>query len=395
MQDFTRRDFFKLSGLSVLPALSPELSLFNEQYTDGEMNGQEERVYFVYDGPLYKPSSYIEKLKKISEASPIEQDFYAEGGVVDLLLKKFLLLTGKEAAVLMPSGTMANQLAIHVLSGDNTKVFVQETSHVYRDEGDAAQSVFNKRLIPLAKGGHAFDLQELQQSMEYYDKEEVFKSGTGVISIENPVRRCDGQAFPIEEIKKIAAWSKEKGYKLHLDGARLMVASAYTGIPVAEYSSYFDTVYISLYKYLGAAGGAVLCGDKNVIDKMNHLIKVHGGSIFSNWANAAMACWHMDGFDARLKSSITKSKELVTLLNQLTEIKIAPIASGTNMYNFSFTPGNDITKIRTLLREKYNIVLGMPREDGFIKLTINETLLVQDNQKIVAAFKSAIKESKA
>ena len=102
----------------------------------------------------------------------------------------------------------------------------------------------------------------------------------------------------------------------------------------------------------------------------------------------------MDGFDARLKSAITKSKELITLLNQLTEIKIAPIASSTNMYNFSFTTGNDITKIRTLLREKYNIILGMPREDGFIKLTINETLLVQDNQKIVAAFKNAIKESK-
>lgn len=394
MKDFTRRYFFKLSGLSVLPVLSPELSLFDKQYTDEEINDLDERVFFVYDGPMYKPSAYIEKLKKISETNQIEQDFYAEGGAVDLLLKKFLQLTGKEAAVLMPSGTMANQLAIHVLSADNTKVFVQETSHVYRDEADAAQSVFNKRLIPLAKGVHAFALQELQQSMEYYEKEEVFKSGTGVISIENPVRRCDGQAFPIEEIKKIAAWSKEKGYKLHLDGARIMVASAFTGISLAEYSSYFDTVYISLYKYLGAAGGAVLCGEKKVIDKMNHLIKVHGGSIFSNWTNAAMASWHLDGFDTRLKSAITKSKDLINLLNQVPEIKIAPITAGTNMYNFTFAAGNDIAKIRTLLREKYNIVLGAPREDGFIKFTINETLMAQDNQKIVASFKGAIKGAK-
>jgi threonine aldolase len=137
-----------------------------------------------------------------------------------------------------------------------------------------------------------------------------------------------------------------------------------------------------------------LCGEKAVIDKMQHLIKVHGGSVYSNWANAAMALDHIDGFETRLQNAIGRSTELIALLNQLPEIKITPIPAGTNMHNFKFAPGNDIAKIRTLLREKYNIVLGGPREDGFIKFTVNETLLLQDTRKIAGAFKSAIKEAR-
>lgn len=102
----------------------------------------------------------------------------------------------------MPSGTMANQLAIAVLSDENTKVFVQDTSHVYRDEADAAQSVFNKRLMPLAKNETYFTLEILKQAIENPGNEEVFKSGIGCVSIENPVRRTDERMVPIEEIKR-------------------------------------------------------------------------------------------------------------------------------------------------------------------------------------------------
>src|SRR5205823_3658336 len=122
------------------------------------------------------------------------------------------------------------------------------TSHVYRDEADAAQSIFGKRLIPLAPDKAYFTLEELQKSIEQHTQGEAFKSGIGMVSIENPVRRCDGQFVPISEIKKISAFCREKGYKLHLDGARIYLAAAYAGTSVSEYAAYFDTVYISLYK---------------------------------------------------------------------------------------------------------------------------------------------------
>ncbi len=133
-------------------------------------------IYFFFDGPNYNPQEFIAKLQQVNQAAAIQSDFYGEGGVVEALEKKFMAMTGKQAAIFMPTGTMANQLAIAVLSGDNTKVFVQETSHVYRDEADAAQSIHSKRLIPLAPNEAAFTLADLQASIRSLDEGEVFKA---------------------------------------------------------------------------------------------------------------------------------------------------------------------------------------------------------------------------
>ena len=234
----------------------------------------------------------------------------------------------------MPSGTMANQLAIDVLCGNNTKVFVQDTSHVYRDEADAAQSVFQNRLMPLAKNETYFTADQLRHAIESLPGEEVFQSGIGAVSIENPVRRKDGRMVPLDEIKKISSYCRTNNIKLHLDGARIFMASGWSGISIKEYASYFDTIYISLYKYLGASAGAILCGEKAVIDKMPHLMKIHGGSMYGNWTNAAMALQRLEGFEERLQNSIKRANEIFAELNKESKIKITPLDGGTNIYNF-------------------------------------------------------------
>lgn len=347
---------------------------------------------FFYDGETFAPTAYINLLQQINSTKPIEQDAYGIGGPLTALEKKFEEITGKERAIFMPTGTMANQLAIAVLSGENTKVFVQETSHVYRDEADAAQSVFNKRLIPLAQGKTFFTTEELQQSVDYHNRGEVFKSGIGAVSIENPVRRTDGRLVPIEEIRDIAAYCRKNNFKLHLDGARIYMASAWSGISIKEYASYFDTIYISLYKYLGASAGAILCGDKSVIDKMEHLIKIHGGSMYGNWTNAAMALHRLEGIEARLQKTIKNSEEIFTSLNKLPDIKINPLDGGTNIYVLRLSPSVNGKKMRELLSGQ-GILLGNPNNNNEIRITVNETLLYKDTGAIIESFKSAVKSA--
>lgn len=349
-------------------------------------------VNFNDDGPFYDPAAYLAKLQEIGKAGAIGQDFYGRGGAVEQLEKKFAAITGKEAAIYMPTGTLANQLAMAVLSGNNTKIFVQETSHIYRDEADAAQSVFGKRLIPLARGEAFFTLEELQSAIEYYNREEVFKSGIGAIAIENPVRRCDGKVVPLKEIKRISAYCKSNGYKLHLDGARLYLASAFSGVPVQEYASYFDTVYISLYKYLGAHGGAILSGDKEVIGKMEHLIKVHGGTVFSNWTNAAMALHHLEGLDDRLKQSAARARELFLQLNAIAGIEIKALNGGSNIHDFKLRDSIDSKQFSDTLASKYKIIVSPRKVDGVIKLRVNETILRRDVKTIVKAFEDTLKQ---
>jgi threonine aldolase len=311
---------------------------------------------------------------------------------VEELQKKFEVITGKEKAIYMPSGTMANQLAIAVLSDENTKVFVQDTSHVYRDEADAAQSVFNKRLMPLAKNETYFTAGILKQAIENLGNEEVFKSGIGCVTIENPVRRADERMVPIEEIKKISEYCRGNTIKLHLDGARIYMAAAWSGISIKEYASYFDTIYISLYKYLGASGGAILCGDKTVINKMPHLIKIHGGNMYGNWLNAAMAVYRLEGIEERLQQAIKRSAEIFSSLNKVNGIKINALDGGTNIYEMSLRAGMNVQKMAEQLSANYFIRI-IPRADanGNIKITVNETLLYREPRYIVDAFKDAIK----
>lgn len=389
MTIFNRRNFLRTSGIGVLPVLIP----FSKVSALKDHKGPDPStpvIKFFGDGEMFEPGDYLNELQKAHAATSIIRDRYGAGGVVEALEKKFVEITGKEKAIYMPSGTMANQLAIAVLSGDNTKVFVQDTSHVYRDEADAAQSVFNKRLMPLAKDQPYFTAQQLQAAVENLGNEEVFKSGVGAVSIENPVRRSDGRAVPLSEIQKISAYCRSNNIKLHLDGARIFMASAWTGVAVKEYAAHFDTVYISLYKYLGAGGGAVLSGPAAVIDRMAHLIKIHGGAMYSNWTNAAMALYKLENFETRLQNAIRSSVEIFAALNKLPAIKITALDGGTNIYNMQLSKEIDGKKMQATLNKEFNIRIPRPNEKNYTQLTVNETLLYQNAAYVINAFSKSI-----
>jgi threonine aldolase len=386
-----RRKFLRNSGLGSLPLVTGGLAgLAFRQEDPGTGAPDVLSINFIQDGLMFTPAEYIGKLEEINKVRPMKPDFYGSRGTVDDLLKKFTDLTGKEAAFYMPSGTLANQLAIQVLSGDNSKVFVQETSHVFRDEADAAQSLYNKRLVPLARGKHSFTLEDLQHEISYNAKEEYFKTGIGAISIEIPVRRCDAQVFPIGEIKRISAWCREKGYKLHLDGARLHIAAAWSDVSVHEYASYFDTVYMCLYKYLGASSGAILCGPKNIIDPMEHLVKVHGGAMYQNWANASMALHQLEGIEERFRATREKAERLFRTLNQVSGIQITPVPEGSNVFYLRLDKGYDLKIFAKVLAEQQAVRIGRPEDDGATRLRVNESLLLREEDSISSAFRAAL-----
>jgi threonine aldolase len=393
MTTVNRRLFLKASGLTILPGILPVLPVLAGEINEHPVPAGEPVVKFYGDGESFDGPAYWEQLQLANSIQPIKVDRYGSGGAVQDLQNKMATITGKEKAIYMPSGTMANQLAIAVLSGENTKVFVQDTSHVYRDEADAAQSVFNKRLVPLAKNQTYFTADELKQAIENLGNEEVFKSGIGCVSIENPVRRTDERMVPLEEIKKISAYCRSNNLKLHLDGARIYMAAAWSGISIKEYASYFDTVYISLYKYLGASGGAILCGDKTVIDKMPHLIKIHGGNMYGNWLNAAMAVHRMQGIEERLQQAILRSAEIFESVNKINGVRISALDGGTNIYEMRLPKDTDVQKLAEKLSAGYGIRI-IPRTDanGTIRITINETLLYRDAGYIADAFINSIKK---
>lgn len=375
MKKLGRRNFLKATGLSALPLFLP-LSLTAKRPIFKEIKeNNKTKVSFIGDGENLSPKSYLKNLTEIDETNKIGKDSYGNGGAVLALEQAFAKMTGKEAAIFVPTGTLANQLAISQLSGDRTKIFVQDTSHVYRDEADASQSVFHKRLMPLAKEESYFSANELIDAIENLPNKEVFKSGVGAVSIENPVRRKMGTTVPIDEISKISAYCKQNNIGLHLDGARIFLASAWTGISINEYAQYFDTVYISLYKYLGSGGGAILCGDKAFIDEIPHLIKVHGGTIYQNWMNAAMALHKLETIETILSKVVENANILQEGLNRLDGLKVKPLENGTNIYQIAISDSVDGPNFTKKLSQEYGIEMIPFNGNGESILMMNETLL--------------------
>ncbi len=390
MPILNRRNFLRSSGSLAIPAMLPLSGLLTNDISVVNDWPAKPIVKFFGDGEMYEPTDYIRVLQEADKTVAIAKDRYGVGGVVEALEKKFAAITGKEKAIFMPSGTMANQLAIAVLSGNKSKVFVQETSHVFRDEADAAQSVFQKRLIPLAKNETYFTAAELKKTIEEMSTAEAFDTGIGAVSIENPVRRSDGRMVSIDEIKAIRNYCIAKKIPMHLDGARLYVASAWSGVSIKEYSQYFDTVYISLYKYLGATAGAILCGDASIIDQMTHLIKTHGGSMYGNWTNAAMALHRLEGVEERFKAAKERSEQLFKILNTGNNIRIEPLNEGTNIYRLTLAKNINGTAFQTKLNQQFNIRLARPDSNNQSLINVNETILYQSLNDLVNAFRKTL-----
>jgi threonine aldolase len=387
-----RRSFLRNSSLGLLPAVLPALPVFANEQKLTPIPPDQKWVKFFFEGEWFNELEFLEELQVAHKKQPLKADRYGMGGAVEELEKKMAAITGKEKAIYMPTGTMANQLAIATHSGDNTKIFVQDLSHVYRDEADAAQSVHHKRLMPLAIGKTYFTAEELKKAIDNLPAEEVFQSGIGCVSIENPVRRMDERFVPVEEIKKINAYCKTNNIKMHMDGARLFMASAWSGTSIKEYASYFDTVYISLYKYLGANAGAILCGDKAFIDKMPHLIKIHGGAMYQNWTNAAMASHRLDGFEERLKEAIKRAEIVFAGLNKIPGVSVKKLDNGSNLHQMKLPAGVNLQTSRDVLSKHY-IRTGRPNDKGELMISVNETWLYQEPGAIVNAFKLALENA--
>ncbi len=389
----SRRDFFKIGALSTIPLVIPAVAYGTSPFSDVQKEkpaSGKPAVNFIYDGPMFSPQDYLDKLNEIDKANPIEIDYYSSGGVTRALEEEFARITGKEKAVYLPTGTMANQLAIKLLNGNNTKVIVPDNSHVFRDEADAAQSVHNLRLIPLGKDKPYFELHDVENAIQYLNENEVFKSGLGTVMIENPIRRADGTVIPLETIIEITDYCREQGYKLHLDGARIHIASAYSKVPVSEYASHFDTVYISLYKYLNAGSGAMLCGDTTFIDQIPHQIKILGGTMLRNWSNTAMALHYLNGIDERWNNLLHTASYFISELNKLDGISITPLKNGSNVYDLKLAREINLKELTDLLYTEHDIRLGSANEQGLVKFKVNETLLSRDPEEIVHAWLTGI-----
>src|SRR5258707_4098296 len=265
--------------------------------------GGERVVQFRSDGLGLSPLAYARLLADIAEPRGIAPDDYSRGGVVAELEERMAALLGKEAAIFLPTGTLANHLAVRLLAQRGRRILVQQESHLWNDEGDCATQLSGLTLVPLASGRATFTLAEVEEAVAGAPEMRVAVP-VGAISIETPVRRVAGEAFDPAEMRAISTFARLRGIGLHLDGARLLLEAAYTGIAPSDTAALFDTVYVSLWKYLNAASGAILAGPHALIDDLYHQRRMFGGSLPHAWPYATVALHFLDGFAERFAEAV-------------------------------------------------------------------------------------------
>lgn len=325
-QDLRRRRFFgQLAAASALGIPLPAMSAATDSPTEPSP-----LVHLEQDGLALTPAEVSAELARLCVAQPPAMDSYGLGGVVEETEAYFARLLGKERALFMPTGTLANQLALRALAGNRRRVVVQDVSHVYNDTGDASQTLSGLTLLPLAPDRATFTWAEVERAVARTASGRV-GAPIGAISIESPVRRRYGELFDRAEMTRVCAEARRRGIGLHLDGARMFIASAYTGIAPAEYAAPFDTVYVSLWKCFNSVNGAMLAGPAAILDGMAHTRRMFGGSLFNAWPFALLARRYAEGFVGRFGAAIGVFDQFQKAASG-GPVRVERVTNGTNVF---------------------------------------------------------------
>ena len=345
-------------------------------------------VSFRYDAPEVTAGEFAAALAAETKAAGMDIDAYSRGGIVETFEKTFADLIGKERAVFMPTGTLANHLAVRSLLRGKSRVLVQEQGHLYNDSGDCLQRLSGINPVPLGFGKADFSLDEVKTAFARAESARV-EAGIGAIVIETPVRRMHGVLFGQAGMDAVCAFARERGAGLHLDGARIFIASAYTGIPVRTYASAFDTVYVSLYKYFGAPSGAVLAGPAALVDGLYHERRMFGGGLNQSWIFAAAAQRSLRTFPLRFAQAVDASERLKVMLREIPGLSVSDIPGGTNI--FSLVPPGGVTPEALRAKLAEDGVLLPAAESGTFYLKVNEGILAAAPEELAGRFAAAVR----
>lgn len=324
-----RRRFLAVSSLAAAAPVFARSSVVAP--ADAGPGAASKKVQFTWDGLGLDPREYAALLSETVAGPGFQGDNYSLGGAIAALEAKFAALLGKEAALFVPTGTLANHLAIRKLAGNDRRVLVQAESHFYNDSGDCAQILSGLNLVPLGAGGSGISLDEVRQWVERSAGGRV-ETRVGVISIENPVRRADHAMVDFAELRRISDYARERGIRLHLDGARMFNLPLHSGRSLHAHAALFDTVYVSLWKHFNAASGAILAGDAGFIEGLFHQRRMFGGALPKAWPEAVVATRYADAYLDDYAASWQAADQLIALLVATKRFQVRKPANGTSRF---------------------------------------------------------------
>jgi threonine aldolase len=315
-----------------------------------------------------------EGMRRAMLEAPVGDDVFGEDPTVNRLEEYVAELLGKEAALYAPSGTMTNQIGVHVNTIRGEEVLLHEGSHIFVYEAGAPAMLSGVQLRTLPGENGVLDPEAVRAAVR---PEDVHFPRSRLLSLENTHNTAGGKVYPLEDFAATAATAKELGLKIHLDGARLFNAQAATGVPASEWCAHVDTVSVCSSKGLGAPVGSLLAGDAETIREAHRARKAFGGGMRQAGIIAAASLYAFQNHVNRLAEDHERARTLAAGLREVGYVAREP---DTNLVLVAVDDPPEF--LQALSREG---VLATPGKPGFARLCTHLDVGDEEIEKAIEA----------
>jgi threonine aldolase len=273
-------------------------------------------------------------MREAMMAAPLGDDVLGDEPTVQALEAKVATLLGKEAALFVPSGTMANQLAIRSACEPGDEIIAHRDSHIIHYETGGPAALSGCMISPLDGPGGLFDAAQVRAAIRPRDQHAPISR---MLVIENTHNRGGGTVWPVDRFEAVAAAGRACGLHVHIDGARLMNACVALGVAPTAFTAHADSVSICFSKGLGAPVGSALAGSAATIARARRFRKMFGGAMRQSGLLAAAAIHALDHHVARLADDHANARRLAAIIDGTDGLVLegTPATVPTNMVFFT------------------------------------------------------------
>lgn len=287
----------------------------------------------IYRNGMENARAILTTLAALPEAMELP-DAYGAGPLVQQLEARVAELLGKEAAVFMPKGVAAQQIALRLWVERTARpvVALHPRSHLRLDEREPLPRLLGVIEAPVGRDYEPFTVTDL----------DALQERPGAVTVELPLRRAGYKLPSWEELAALSAWCRREAVPLHFDGARLWESAPHYGRGFAEIAALADSVYVSVYKGLGGLGGCVLAGPRAFVAAAR-VWQVRCGAVLPTAFPLVLAA--LDGLARRLPEIpgyVARAREIAAALGAIPGVRVAPEPPHTNGFHV-FLPGDAAT----------------------------------------------------
>ncbi len=332
-----------------------------------------------------------DEMRRAMAAAEVGDDCYREDPTVNRLQNLAAERLGYEAALFVPSGTMANQIAVKVLTRPGGEVVCDADCHLIHHESGATAMLSQVQLRGLPGRSGVLDPQLVRAAVRPPD---VFQPDTVLVSIENTHNAAGGTLWPLPEVEAVVAVAREAGIPVFCDGARLFNACVASGVEPSQYAAGADVVTISLYKGLCAPVGSLVCGSRETIERAWVVRRILGGAMRQAGILAAAGIVALESMVDRLAEDHENAGRLAEGLAEVAGDAVPVDRVQTNMVLFDAAAFgvDDAAVLQGLQREGVLAGLIAP---GMVRFVTHRDVDRSGIERAVSAFRRVVGDLEA